>query len=398
MLRTGIEVEAAPGRPLGMAPARFLREYWQKRPLLIRGAFPQFHNAIAPDDLAGLACEEGTLARLVLHDPKRDRRTLRSGPFRERDFARLPKTHWTLLVQDVDKWDADVAALLAHFAFLPAWRIDDVMVSYATDGGGVGAHVDQYDVFLVQGRGRRRWRISTDAHAPLEFRADSELKLLRHFSPTHDWILEPGDALYLPPGVPHDGVAVGECTTYSVGMRAPASAELIIDLAESVAEPMGEERRYTDADLAPARDSHEVDAAALRRVATAIADLRDMNDAALRRWFGRFITRYRAAHEAMPPPRAITPARVAAKLPAARLLRNPWSRCAWARHGRGALLFVAGTSYRCPIALARTLCAARGIDGSALASGLDADGYGLLATLINDGHWVLQRRRRGRIG
>jgi 50S ribosomal protein L16 3-hydroxylase len=393
---TPIEVRAARGRPLGMPPARFLRDYWQKRPLLIRGAFPQFHNAITPEDLAGLACEEGTLARLVLHDAKRNRWTLRSGPFSERDFARLPKTRWTLLVQDVDKWDADVAAPLRYFAFLPAWRIDDVMVSYATDGGGVGPHVDHYDVFLVQGRGRRRWRISTDPDAPREFRHDADLKLLTHFAPTHDWILDPGDTLYLPPGVPHDGVAVGECTTYSVGMRAPATAELIIDLAESVAEPLGEERRYVDPALAPARDPHEIDAAAMRRVAAAIAELRDMNATALRRWFGQFITRYRAAHEAQPPPRAITPTRVAAKLPASALLRNPWSRCAWARQGRGALLFVAGASYRCPVSLARALCAGREIDGSALAARLDADGYGLVATLINDGHWVLQRPARRR--
>ena len=138
----------------------------------------------------------------MLHDARRDRWTLRNGPFSEDDFAKLPKSHWTLLVQDVDKWDADVAALLNEFTFLPAWRIDDVMVSYATDGGGVGAHVDNYDVFLVQGRGRRRWRISTDPGAPHEFREDA-VKLLKSFQPTHD---HPGAGRcpYLPPGVPHD--------------------------------------------------------------------------------------------------------------------------------------------------------------------------------------------------
>jgi 50S ribosomal protein L16 3-hydroxylase len=396
MARVSIEVDSAPGSALGMPVVRFLREHWQKRPLLIRGAFPQFHNAITPEDLAGLACEETALARIVLRDARRDRWTLRSGPFSDADFAGLPKSHWTLLVQDVDKWDADVARLLEEFAFLPAWRIDDVMVSYATDGGGVGAHVDNYDVFLVQGRGRRRWRISTDANAPREFRDDAELKLLRTFTPTHDWVLEPGDALYLPPGVPHDGIAVGDCMTFSVGMRAPSVAELVIDLAESIAEPLGEDQRYTDANLAPPRDAHEIDAAAMRRVAASLTALRDMDDAGLRAWFGQFITRYRSVHRAAPAARAVSAARLVAALPGSTLLRNPWSRCAWTRYGRGARLFVAGNSYSCSIALARALCAKRELAGATLARSLTAAGYEVLAALINDGHWLMTRSSRPR--
>jgi len=221
MVTPPIEAHARRNQPLGMPPARFLRDYWQKRPLLIRAGFPNFHKCIFPEDLAGLACEEAALSRIVLHDAKRDRWTLRNGPFAKADFAKLPKTHWTLLVQDVDKWDMDVAALLDRFDFIPSWRVDDVMVSYATDGGGVGPHVDNYDVFLVQGLGQRRWRISSDPRAPKTFRANTDLKLLREFVPTHDWTVEPGDVLYLPPGVPHDGVAVGSCMTFSVGMRAP---------------------------------------------------------------------------------------------------------------------------------------------------------------------------------
>ena len=376
-----------------MPPARFLSDYWQKRPLLIRGAFPQFHNAITPEDLAGLACEEAALARIVLRDLKRDRWTLRNGPFAEADFAGLPKTHWTLLVQDVDKWDADVAALLDQFAFLPAWRIDDIMVSYATDGGGVGAHVDNYDVFLVQARGQRRWRISTDRGAPKAFRTDAELKLLREFTPTHEWLLEPGDALYLPPGIAHDGIAVGKCMTFSVGMRAPSVAELIVDLADSVAEPLGEDARYVDPDLAPARDAHEIDAAAMRRVDAALAALRGADPAATRHWFGRFITRYRSAHEAMPAARQLTAQQVAAKLPGSRLVRNPWSRAAWVRHGRGAELFVAGESYACGIALARLLAGSRDLPGNDVARCAGATGLSVLANLIMGGHLRLVRQR-----
>ena len=151
-----IEVRGSTRQPLGMSPTQFLRDYWQKRPLLIRQAFPDFVSPIEPDDLAGLACEESALSRLIVHDEKRDRWQVKTGPLSEADFAKTPDRNWTLLVQDVDKWDADVAGLLEHFTFLPSWRLDDIMISYAEPGGGVGPHVDQYDVFLLQAIGQRR--------------------------------------------------------------------------------------------------------------------------------------------------------------------------------------------------------------------------------------------------
>ena len=389
-MRHAIEIRGTLKQPLGMPPARFLRDYWQKRPLLIRGGFTNFGEAITPEDLAGLACEEAALARIVLHDTKRDKWTLRNGPFAESDFAKLPKTHWTLLVQDVDKWDMDAAALLDAFAFIPSWRVDDVMVSYATDGGGVGAHVDQYDVFLVQGHGKRCWRIDTNPNAPADFRDDAELKLLREFAPTHDWILEPGDALYLPPGVPHEGTAVGECMTFSVGMRAPSRAELLLDFAEFLAEPLGEEQRYADPDLRPVRAAGEIDATALARVRAALPHFSNVDNSALLHWFGGFITRYRSGHSAIPAARPLTPAQLAAKLPGARLLRNPFSRFAWARHGRGALLFVAGETFDCPIALAQALCARREHAGAALAR-MGAGAHATLAALVDAGHLQMIR-------
>ncbi len=187
-----IEVQARPGQMLGMPAERFLRDYWQKRPLLVRGAFADFETPVLPEDLAGLACEEGALARIVSHDPATDEWALRTGPFNEEDFPGMPDHDWTLLVQDVDKWDPDVRALLANFGFLPRWRMDDVMISFAATGGGVGAHVDQYDVFLLQAFGQRRWKIDASEsikgkRPPLGFRDDVELKLLKTFKPTHDW-------------------------------------------------------------------------------------------------------------------------------------------------------------------------------------------------------------------
>jgi 50S ribosomal protein L16 3-hydroxylase len=390
---TPIEVDAARGRPLGMAPARFLRDYWQKRPLLVRGAFPQFHKVISPDDLAGLACVEAALSRLVIRDARRDRWTVRSGPFTEGDFTKLPKSHWTLLVQDVDKWDADVATLLDAFVFLPSWRIDDVMISYATDGGGVGAHVDQYDVFLIQGIGQRRWRISTAPGVPLDFRDDVELKLLKQFTPTHEWTLQPGDALYLPPGVPHDGIAIGNCMTYSVGMRAPSVAELVIDLAESVAEPLGEERRYIDADLAPARAAGEIDAAAMHRVVRSLSALRDLDDAGLRSWFGRFITRYRSAHEAVAAPKPISAQQLANRLERSRIVRNPWSRIAWSKAGRGAEVFVGGEAHGCSTRFAKLLASHRELSGAEVHATARRGDLDTLTALINAGHFALAKGR-----
>lgn len=389
-----IEVHAAAGLPLGMEPVEFLRTYWQKRPLLIRGAFADFALPITPEDLAGLACEEAALSRLIVRDPRRESWQVRSGPLDEAVFGTLPKTHWTLLVQDVDKWDMDVAQLLERFRFLPRWRVDDVMVSYAVDGGGVGAHVDQYDVFLVQGLGRRRWRIDEDPAAPKAFRPELELKILAEFQPSHDWVLEAGDMLYLPPGVPHDGVAVGDCMTLSVGMRAPAVAEMLNGLVDELTEPLSEDDRYTDPDLAPAKDTYEIDAAAMQRVEAAVAALRQLDDAALANWFGRYITGYRSAQTALPPPRAIGAAELDAALAkGSGIVRFPWARTAWARRGRGAIVYVAGQGQPCSVGFARLLCEQRELAAADLA-GLDERDRAALLALLNQGQLVVTRPRR----
>ncbi|HVB84690.1 MAG TPA: cupin domain-containing protein [Rhodanobacteraceae bacterium] len=391
-----MEVRARRDQPLGMPPARFLREYWQKHPLLIRGAGAGFKLPLTPEDLAGLTCEDGVLARLVLHDRRADHWRVETGPFAETRFASLPRSHWTLLVQDVDKWDADVAALLDDFDFLPRWRIDDVMVSYAADGGGVGPHVDQYDVFLLQGLGVRRWRISLDPVAPQALREDVDLKMLADFTATHDWRLHPGDMLYLPPGIAHDGVAEGDCMTFSVGMRAPAQSELLLDLAEHLVEHLPETQRYADPDLAPARTTGEIDAPALLRVRQALGALAAaLSSPQLADWFGRFITRYRAAQIAAPPLRPTTSAAFAAALKTGRpLLRHPWSRCAWTRHGHAATLYVAGLALPCSRATAIALCDGGPIPpGVALA--LPAADRQCLRDLLNEGHLRFGPRPRG---
>ena len=391
-----IEVHARAGQPLGMPPARFLRDYWQQRPLLVRGALAGMKPPLTPEDLAGLACEEAALSRLIVHEPVRDHWQVRSGPFDDADFAALPASHWTLLVQDVDKWDGDVAALLAHFDFLPSWRIDDIMVSYAVDGGSVGAHVDQYDVFLLQGMGRRRWQISTNTDAPSAFRDDVELKLLREFEATHDWLLEPGDLLYLPPGVPHHGVADGACLTFSVGMRAPAIGELVADFAATVAEAMPESRRYGDAGMGVARRAGEISPDVVEKLRIELAAALAADSSLLRGWFGSFITRYRAAHEAVPLARALGAEALARELAGgASLVRNPWSRLAWSAADRAADLFVAGERHACSRALAERLCSGVALDGAVLDEVTPRE-RDLVLELVNAGHYVVIRPRRKR--
>jgi 50S ribosomal protein L16 3-hydroxylase len=384
-----LEIDASALPPLGMPPAEFLRDYWQKKPLLIRNAFPGFVSPISPEDLAGLACEEAALSRLVAHDRARDQWLLRHGPFDEALFPELGDHDWTLLVQDVDKWDMDIAALLPAFDFLPRWRIDDVMVSFAAPGGSVGAHVDQYDVFLLQAQGHRRWQIDARRNAPTAFRDDVELKLLREFTPTHDWILGPGDMLYLPPGVPHHGVAEDACLTFSIGMRAPAAAELLGDFVDTLAAEADEGLRYRDPDLAPPKDPNEIDPAAMARVIEALNALR-MNDSdRLGDWFGRFITLYRSAGEI--PSADTPPPRIEVEWDLGRggqLQRHPWSRMAWRRTGKAARLFVSGRAIALPVRDAQQLAAMDRVDGTAYAA-LSPAGRDAVIELFGAGHYQL---------
>ncbi|MEQ9813880.1 MAG: cupin domain-containing protein, partial [Azospirillaceae bacterium] len=236
-----------PRSPLGaLAPADFLARHWQRAPLLVRDALPDLGGLLTPDDLAGIACDPEALARLVIRT--KDSWEVRHGPFEEDEFGRLPRRGWSLLVSCVDAWVPALAAVTRRFGFLPAWRFDDCMVSYAPEGGGVGPHVDQYDVFLVQLAGRRRWSVGGPAGG---FRPGLPLRILEAFAPTERWDLGPGDMLYLPPGTAHDGVSLDDdCLTLSIGFRAPSAADLLATLAQGLAER--EDARFADAGRAPA--------------------------------------------------------------------------------------------------------------------------------------------------
>jgi 50S ribosomal protein L16 3-hydroxylase len=206
-----------------LTPSQFMRRYWQKKPLLVRQAMPGVAAPLSRDELLTLAGNDDVESRLVTHF--RGKWQLAQGPFDIDDLPRVKRREWTLLVQGVDLHNDRARALLERFRFIPDARLDDLMISYATDGGGVGPHFDSYDVFLLQVHGKRRWRIS--AQKDLALKDGLPLKVLQHFTPDEEWVLEPGDMLYLPPHIAHDGVALGECMTCSIGFRSPSARELI---------------------------------------------------------------------------------------------------------------------------------------------------------------------------
>jgi 50S ribosomal protein L16 3-hydroxylase len=269
---------------------RFLAEYWQRKPLLFRQALPGFDCGLQPDELAGLACEEEIESRLVLEKDGQSPWEARHGPFDEQTFSQLPESHWTLLVQDVDKHLPEVARLLDHFRFLPDWRLDDVMVSYAADQGSVGPHIDDYDVFLYQAQGRRRWKIHYQPVSEEDFIPDLDLRILPEFQAEEEWLLEPGDMLYLPPNLAHWGVAEGECMTCSVGFRAPSYRELASAWCDELIEHRITPGRYRDPTLQPQAASAEIRPEAMAEIQDRLHRFLAQDPEQQRRWFGRFIT------------------------------------------------------------------------------------------------------------
>ena len=208
----------------GLSPQQFMRRHWQKKPLLIRQAIPGVKPPVDRSALFALAGQDEVESRLIVQDLASNDWRLRQGPIPRRALPKLDQPGWTLLVQGLDLHVPAAHALLRQFGFVPQARVDDLMISYASDGGGVGPHYDSYDVFLLQVHGRRRWRVGPLKDASLK--PDMPLKVLANFEPQEEWLLEPGDMLYLPPMWGHDGVAEGECMTCSIGFRAPEAVEI----------------------------------------------------------------------------------------------------------------------------------------------------------------------------
>jgi 50S ribosomal protein L16 3-hydroxylase len=285
----------------GLSPAQFLEEYWQKKPLLVRNAVPGFSGLIKRDALMDLASGEDSEVRLV--EFKDQTWQVRRSPFKPKDIAKKRKHPWTILVQGLDLLVPEAEAFMRRFNFIPWARLDDLMVSYAVDQGGVGPHFDDYDVFLIQGMGRRLWQIGPQEDKTLV--EGAPLKILKNFKPVEEWIVEPGDLLYLPPHWAHNGIAIGECMTYSVGFRSPRAQELADEFLSYLQERIEIPGLYSDPDLKLQAHPGEIGDAMVAQVAEMVAKIRwDQDD--VRNFLGCYLSEPKPQLYFTPPDEALS--------------------------------------------------------------------------------------------
>ena len=324
----------------------FFRDHWQKKPLLLRNAVELPKKKPGKEALFSLAGDENVESRLVLEYGERPWE-VHFGPFSRSELESLPDSNWTILLQDMDKHLPEIGSLLNQFRGMPRWRIDDIMVSYAVDKGSVGPHTDEYDVFLIQVSGKRLWRIDTDPEADTSLVPDLDMKILQHFEAGQEWLLEPGDVLYLPPGVAHWGIARGECITWSVGFRAPSSRELLPEWAEAQQQII-EEDRYSDPELELQAHDGEIQSQAVIKLQKMLLKALQQDPVDFGVWFGRFITEPKEHLQPIPVPDLSTPEILLERLQEEPLVRHPASRILF-MHSNGKLyLFCGGHSYLLP--------------------------------------------------
>lgn len=333
--------------PPELSPEQFLAEYWQKKPLFLKRAFADFQDPLSPEELAGLACEAEVEARLVFNQA--DIWQLKSGPFTEQDFVTLPDDSWTLLVQAVDQWFPAVKQLLHSISFIPDWRLDDVMVSYATETAGVGPHFDYYDVFIIQGQGSRKWQLGQHCDENTALQKNSELKILQDFIVKEEFILEAGDVLYIPPGVAHQGIALDASLSYSVGFRAPSHAEMLSQYAASLCAELPEDQRYSDPDLKTQPNLAEISPATLAKVKTLLTNMLQNDqhiEQSMELWFGQSMTQRKyPQHTYLPEIELDIQSFSSALAQGMELEKHPATRFAFFRKPNLVFLFVDGQSF-----------------------------------------------------
>ena len=317
----------------GMTATQFLSQFWQRKPLLIRNAISDFKGVVQASELLALAQRPDVESRIV----RRDRGTwkVQEGPILRADIGRLPRSDWTILVQGLNLELPAADALLRRFRFLPHARLDDVMVSYAVAGGGVGPHFDSYDVFLLQGQGRRRWSIAKRHDSVLE--PGAPLKILRRFRAERQWVLGPGDMLYLPPGWAHDGVAVEPCFTYSIGFRAPSHGEIAREFLGFLQDRVDFDGLYGDRGARPAQHAAEIPQAMVEHALAAVKKIRWRRDD-VGQMLGRYLSEPKPHVAFSRPRRSLSPARFASRSRALGLRLDARSRMLF----RGADFFLNG--------------------------------------------------------
>jgi len=317
----------------------FLSRYWQKKPLLMKGAINPFPEIITPEEIAGMSLDKQVESRLIIQGAGNKNWQLQRGPFKTSTFTKLPKKKWTVLVNGVDRFVPAVHAFLDEFSFIPFWRMDDVMISYAVDQGNVGAHVDNFDVFLVQASGKREWMIEDKPVMKDDFIPDLPVRLLKKFKPTHRWVLEAGDILYLPPRFPHHGIAQGDrCMTISVGCRAPTVNEIINGVVTNALIQGDDTIRYSDPNLKPQAPG-EIAPDAIAKIKKSLQEAL-LSDEFLSEWLGRFVTDPYSDVDLKAYAETVAPGKVAATVKkAVALVRTEGSRFAFTRGKKGAIAF-----------------------------------------------------------
>ncbi|MEJ6473922.1 cupin domain-containing protein [Pseudoalteromonas piscicida] len=264
---------------------QFLEQYWQKKPLLIKQGFRDFDDPLEPEELAGLATEECIESRIVTNH--KDQWEAHHGPFEQFDL--LTETNSTLLVQAVDHWHPQAAEIVEAFRFIPNWRIDDLMISFSTPGGGVGPHLDQYDVFIIQGQGKRHWRVGLRDESLKQFAQNKSLLQVEQFEAVIDAVLEPGDILYIPPACPHEGYAIENALNYSVGFRAPDQKDLISSFADHIIDMEAGKQRFSDPDLLPRDSIGEVTNSDKQQIHAMLQSLLE-DDSLYSKWLGKTLS------------------------------------------------------------------------------------------------------------
>ena len=364
----------------------FLKTYWQKKPLLVKNAFPELQSPISADELAGLACEEYVNSRIVLEKDGDYPWQVEFGPFDESRFSSLPESHWSLLVSDVEKHLPETRSLLKHFRFIPDWRIDDLMISYAPEGGSVGAHTDAYDVFLIQLSGQRLWKIAEEyAKETLD---DVDLCILKDFTAEDEWLMNTGDMLYLPPNVAHHGIAQDNaepCLTASVGFRAPSVKTITSDYINYLNENIHDATRYHDMAAAEPRHHAEITDETVSHFIDYLKQGLSIDQSHVKNWLGQYCSDNKTYEDLMVEHDIADYDELAGIASGSILTQSPYSHFLFSADDQGAVLFVNGQRYQVSRSFAELICEDDQINFQQLVEVMTAGDKNTLLTLFNSG-------------
>ncbi len=372
--------------PLGhISHQTFMEEYWQKKPLLVRQAFPDFSSPISADELAGLAYEEDVNSRIVMEKHGEHPWFPIFGPMSDEIFSSMPETHWSLIVNDLEKYLPELSWIIDRFRFIPEWRLDDLMISYAADQGSVGPHIDLYDVFILQGQGQRRWQINTQPVTKDNQVKGTPLRIQNNFQAEEEWIVEPGDMLYMPPGVSHHGVSLGESLSYSIGFRATSHADLVNEFISHITQNLSPKLTYQDPDQRIQQHPNEIQQDALERVTEIFKEYLQPDHPELQRWFGCFSSDTKTSIDTQPEDEINSIEELKELTSTGILSRHPASRFAFAQNPENTLLFIDGEDYEVTPDFAKSLCKLRQIDLDELIEIANKNELSLITELYNEG-------------